>query len=150
MLLSLINIGSSIALNAILSLSTLALYISYLIPISLLVMKRLRSEKIEFGPFTLGRFGIWINCYAIVYEVFIVIFLPFPAATPVSAMTMNYAGPVFLGLVLIALADWIVRGRKFYDGPIRESVSVSDTYRRSELEPGVNLVDFKADNGKSA
>ncbi|KAK4958973.1 hypothetical protein LTR10_003772 [Elasticomyces elasticus] len=119
-LLSLINIGSSIALNAILSLSTLALYISYLIPITLLVLKRLRREKVTFGPFSLGRFGFWINLYALVFGIFIVIFLPFPVATPVNATTMNYAGPVFLGLVLLALVDWVVRGRHYYAGPTRE------------------------------
>ncbi|KAK5133339.1 hypothetical protein LTR08_007864 [Meristemomyces frigidus] len=120
MLLSLINIGSSIALNAILSLSTLALYVSYLIPIILLVMKRLRKEHIDFGPFKLGRLGLWINLYAIAFAVYIVIFLPFPAATPVTAESMNYAGPVFIGFVLIALIDWFVRGRKYYVGPMQE------------------------------
>lgn len=89
MLLSPINIGSSIALNAILSLSTLALYVSYLIPISLLIMKRLRGERLEFGPFSLGRLGIWINGYSTLYGIFIVIFLPFPAATPFTATSMN-------------------------------------------------------------
>ena len=103
-------------MNAILSLSTLALYVSYLIPIILLVMKRLRKEPIAFGPFKLGQYiplaaaasiieltieagraGLWINIYAIVFAIYIVIFLPFPVATPVSAQSMNYAGPVFIG-----------------------------------------------------
>jgi len=122
-LLSLINIGSSIALNVILSLSTLGLYISYIIPIALLAIKRMRKEPIEFGPFHLGRYGLWINLYALVFGIFIVLFLPFPAATPVDATTMNYAGPVFLFLVLVALVDWFVRGRKHYVGPRREPMS---------------------------
>ncbi|KAK3112776.1 hypothetical protein LTR53_010592 [Teratosphaeriaceae sp. CCFEE 6253] len=121
-LLSLINIGSSIALFAILSLSTLALYISYFIPIGLLILKRLRKEHIDFGPFTLGSFGIWINLFAFAFGVFIVIFLPFPATTPVNATTMNYAGPVFLGLVMVALIDWFVRGRNHYVGPTQETI----------------------------
>lgn len=120
MLLSLINIGSTTALYAVLSLSSLALYVSYLIPIALLVMKRLRKESIEFGPFTLGRCGLWTNLFALAFGIFIVIFLPFPSQPNVNASTLNWAGPVFGCLLLIALADWIFRGRFYYNGPFRE------------------------------
>ncbi|KAF2796058.1 amino acid transporter [Melanomma pulvis-pyrius CBS 109.77] len=104
-LLSLINIGSSTALNAILSLSTIALYTSYIIPITCLIFMRFRvpdkiydsqagraeiSEgQLVFGPWNLGP-------------------------------TMNYAGPVF-GLVLVfAMADYAIRGRVSFVGPRRE------------------------------
>ena len=130
-LLSLINIGSSIALNAILSLSTLALYISYIIPIVLLVMKRLRNEAITYGPWTLGRAGLWINLYAIIFAIFVCIWLPWPYGPAPTASTMNYAGPVFIALVLVALVDWFVRGRKYYAGPTREEtipVHPDDTF----------------------
>jgi amino acid transporter len=118
-LLSLINIASSAALNAILSLTTLALYVSYLIPISLLVLKRLRKETIDFGPWHLGNFGLAVNIYALVFGIFIIIFLPFPAsvAQPLTTESMNYAGPVFLCVLLLALGDWMIRGRKHYVGP---------------------------------
>lgn len=119
-LLSLINIGSSTALNAILSLSTWALYISYLIPITLLIMKRLRKEPIAYGPFTLGKFGIIINGYALIYGIFICIFLPFPPSRPVTASNMNYASPVMGAVILFALVDWFLRGRKKFVGPLRE------------------------------
>ncbi|KAK4888288.1 hypothetical protein LTR27_012783 [Elasticomyces elasticus] len=33
---------------------------------------------------------------------------------------MNYAGPLFLGLVILALINWVVRGRHYYAGPTRE------------------------------
>jgi hypothetical protein len=33
---------------------------------------------------------------------------------------MNYAAPVFGFVILLALTDWFVRGRKFYVGPKRE------------------------------
>jgi amino acid transporter len=118
-LLSLINIASSAALNAILSLTTLALYVSYLIPISLLVLKRLRKETIDFGPWHLGDFGLAVNIYALVFGIFIIIFLPFPAsvAQPLTMESMNYAGPVFLCVLILALVDWMIRGRKHYAGP---------------------------------
>ena len=135
-----INIGSSIALNAILSLSTLALYVSYIIPIALLLLKRVRKERINFGPFNLGRFGFCINLYAIVFGIFIVIFLPFPAVPNPNATEMNYAGPVFLGLLLIALGDWVVRGRKYYAGPTKEVVELEPT------ETSVGIIEHQNDS----
>ena len=120
MLLSLINIGSTIALFAVLSLSSLALYVSYLIPISLLIIKRLRKQEIEFGPWNMGRWGLWVNMFALGFGIFIVIFLPFPAQPNVDAATLNWAGPVFGFLLLIALADWFFRGRFYYNGPTRD------------------------------
>ncbi|KAE9393861.1 putative amino acid permease, partial [Gymnopus androsaceus JB14] len=120
MLLSLINIGSTVALNAVLSLTTLALYISYLIPITLLFIKRIKKEHVDFGPFTLGRFGFIVNLYAIIYGVFIVIFIPFPPFLLVTGATMNYAAPVFGGVLLLALVDWVVRGHRQFCGPVQE------------------------------
>ena len=119
-LLGLINIASTTAFNAITSLSTLALYISYLIPVVLLVIKKVQGQHIPYGPWKLGRFGLLINIFAIAYGVFIVIFLPFPPAIPVTPTTMNYSSPV-LGLVIcFALGYWFVKGRRQYAGPLRE------------------------------
>jgi choline transport protein len=119
-LLSLINIGSSTAFNAIISLSTIALYLSYLIPISCLVLKRLSGGKILWGPWTLGRFGLAVNIFALVYGVFICVFLPFPSQQPVEAVNMNYAAPVLGFVLLFAVVDWVFRGRGVYVGPRRE------------------------------
>ncbi|KAI9712157.1 MAG: hypothetical protein M1812_006995 [Candelaria pacifica] len=119
-LLSLINIASTTAFNAVLSLSTLALNISYLIPIVLFLMKRLRHEPIPFGPFSLGRFGLGINLFAVVYVVFICIFLPFPPDQPVTKVNMNYSSPVFAAVILFAIIDWFVRGKRIFVGPLRE------------------------------
>jgi choline transport protein len=117
LLLSLINIASTTAFAAILSLSTLALYISYALPIIFLLIKRFRGQPIPFGPFRLGRFGLPINIFAVVYAIYVIIFLPFPPQLPVTASNMNYAGPV-MGIVLVfALLDWGVRGRKQFQGP---------------------------------
>ncbi|KKK16917.1 amino acid permease [Aspergillus rambellii] len=101
-LLSLINIASTTALSAILALTTSSLFISYLIPIFMMTWKRLRKEPINFGPWTLGRWGLAINIYAIVFGLFTTTFVLFPTEIPVTATNMNYSGPVFLGLILHA------------------------------------------------
>lgn len=121
-LLSLINVGSTTALAAILALTTCSLYISYLIPVVLLLIRRFdrTAEPIPWGPWTLGRWGVVINIYAILFAVFIVIFVPFPPTIPVTATDMNYAGPVFLGLCVVLCIDWVFRGRRHFTGPLKE------------------------------
>lgn len=131
-LISLIDIGSTVALNAILSLSTISLYVSYIIPISCLLHKRWRStitrpglagaarvteDQIAFGPFTLGRFGVFANIYAVCYATMLLPFMALPTSLPLTAQTMNYAGPIFLLVLLFAACDYMIRGRYKFKGP---------------------------------
>ena len=126
MVISLIVIGSTAAFNAIISLSTLALYVSYIIPIVLLIIKRFRKEPVQWGPWRLGRWGLAINIFAVGYAIFIIIFLPFPPILPVTWSNMNYSGLIF-GLVLIfALVDWFTFGRKRWHGPTVKFLGTED------------------------
>lgn len=126
MLISLIVIGSTAAFNAIISLSTLALYVSYIIPIILLLIKRFRNQPVEWGPWSLGRWGLPINLFAVGYAIFIIIFLPFPPMLPVTWLNMNYSGPI-MGLVLIfALVDWFTFGKRRWRGPTVKVMSNED------------------------
>jgi choline transport protein len=125
--LQLINIGSTTAFFAILSLSTLALYISYTLPMIFFLLAKLRGDHIPFGPFCLGRWGIPINIFAIVYAIFISIFLPFPPIQPVTWANMNYGGPVMGVVIIFALLDWMVSGRKRFQVPVdRVTMEVED------------------------
>lgn len=116
-LLSLINLGSATAFNALIALPTVALYISYLIPIILLTLRQLAGKHPKYGPWQLGRWSIPIKLAAMVYLIYIIIFIPFPAVRPVTNLTMNYASPIFVGALLIAAVDWLIRGRKKFRVP---------------------------------
>ncbi|GAM83061.1 hypothetical protein ANO11243_010470 [Dothideomycetidae sp. 11243] len=119
----LINIGSTAAFNAIVSLTLAGLYISYLIPIALMVMHRVRGTgSVRFGPWTLGRMGLPVNVLAIVFLVISVLFSFFPGAIdpPVTALSMNWSCAVFGGFVIIGLIYYGLVGRKVYNGPIWE------------------------------
>jgi choline transport protein len=131
MLLNLINLGSTTAFFAILSLNTLALYISYIIPILFFIMAKLRHDPIPYGPFRLGRFGLPINIFALVYAIFIAIFLPFPPFVPVNSTTMNYGGPVMGFVIIFAILDWFVNGRKRFQVPVDpiESMEMDESRR---------------------
>jgi choline transport protein len=117
-LLQLINIGSTTALYAILSLSTLALYISYVIPIIFFTLARFRGDHIPYGPFRLGRWGMPLNLFSIVYGIFIIIWLPFPPYMPVTSLNMNYGGPVVGAVIIFALIDWFIWGKKRFSVPV--------------------------------
>jgi hypothetical protein len=77
-----------------------------------------------------------INLYAIVFGTFVCIFLPFPTTIPVTALNMNYAGPVFLGLCILLLGDWIFRGKKSYTGPLKELLQPPDQRRKESTADG--------------
>lgn len=122
-LLQLINIGSTTALFAILSLSTIALYMSYLLPILFILLAKLRGDHITYGPFRLGKAGILINAFSVVYAVFVLIWLPFPPYMPVTSENMNYGGPMMGGILILAVLDWFISGRKRFHVPT-ENVSI--------------------------
>lgn len=107
------------AFFAILSLNTLALYISYIIPILFLVIHKLRGFHVPYGPFKLPRgVGLPLNIWSLCYAIFIAIFLPFPPAVPVNSVTMNYGGPVMGIIILLAIVDWFISGRKRFQVPV--------------------------------
>ncbi len=117
-LLAVINIGSSTAFNALISLPTIALYISYFIPIFFLVIRKLQNRHPQYGPFKLGSYGLPINLFALVYILYILTFLPFPTILPVIASNMNYAGPLVGAIIVIALCDWFISGKRRFQVPV--------------------------------
>jgi choline transport protein len=121
-LLALLNVGSTAAFGAIIALSSLALYFSYLIAISCMLYSRYQSDPVKLGGWNLGRYGPYINIFALIYTVWIMIFLPFPQTLPVSGVNMNYCGPIFVAVFLFAVALWFLRARKHWPGPNVEIV----------------------------
>lgn len=121
-LLCLINVGSTTALGAIVSIGTAAIVISYTIPIILILRKRLVHEPIPFGPWSLGRYGLAVNLYGALFGFFISIIALFPTTIPVTATNMNYAGPILVVFTSIAGLDWCIRGKHAFKGPLREMI----------------------------
>ncbi|KAF4294008.1 hypothetical protein KXW65_009343 [Aspergillus fumigatus] len=109
-LLGLINIGSTTAFNAILSLAVLGLHMSYLIPTGFMLWRRLHTPEIlAYGPWKLGKMGVVVNIVSILYLSFTCIFMVFPPYQPVSAVNMNYASLIFGGVLICT--------RRGYDCP---------------------------------
>lgn len=117
-LICLLNIGSGpvVAFSAITSLSSFVFFFSYSVAFACLLYSRL-TGRVTMGEWNLGRWGVPINILVLVYDVYIMIFLPFPSSLPVSATTMNYSGPVFGFVLLVIVAWWFGYGRKRWEGP---------------------------------
>lgn len=65
--MSLINLGSKVAFEAMLSLATVALMATYLISIGCVLLKRMRGEPLPHARWSLGRYGTAVNTIAVVY-----------------------------------------------------------------------------------
>ena len=76
------------------------------------MLRKIRGQHINYGVFKLGRFGIAVNLVALIYLIFVVIWIPFPPMLPVTASNFNYAGPLFALVVFGALLDWKISGHK--------------------------------------
>jgi hypothetical protein len=117
-LLSIIYVISSTAFNAIISLQAMALCVSYVPPISFLALRRIRGAAPTPGPFKVGRFGLAVNLFALAYLIFVIIWMPFPQMLPVTGKNMNYAGPLLGAVIVGALLDWLIGGRKRFQVPV--------------------------------
>ncbi|KIK52429.1 hypothetical protein GYMLUDRAFT_251252 [Collybiopsis luxurians FD-317 M1] len=125
-LLSFIYMASATAFNALISLQALALQISYLFPILFMLLRKIRGPTPQYGPFRLGRIGAVINLLALMYLIYVATWMPFPQLLPVTKDNMNYAGPVFGAVLVLALCDWFVSGRKRFEVPLRDYATISN------------------------
>jgi len=139
--LSLINIASTVAFNALLSLLTLAIYASYLLPILLFALRRhgvtggQSGGPIRFGPWRMRPWlGVLANWAAIAFCVFLIVFLPFPPALPVTATNLNWSSVVFVAVMGFAVVSWFVRGKGRFVGPIKEVEGSEDGGNNGEEE----------------
>ncbi|GAA5850360.1 hypothetical protein JCM5353_004359 [Sporobolomyces roseus] len=117
----LIYLGSSSALNAILSSSVVFLNVSYCIPIALLIFRGrhlLEPESFPARTWTLGPFlGPLANYVALAFTAFTTVFFLFPPVRPVTGSNMNYAIAVFGFVFIVSAITWFAQGRKTFTGP---------------------------------
>lgn len=101
MLLGLINLGSSSAFTAFVSVGVIALAVAYFIPIFLSLVHRRR--EVSKAYFCCGRFlGPVINSIALAWIAFELVLFSMPTVLPVTKVSMNYASVVFMGFLAIS------------------------------------------------
>ena len=132
MILALLNIASSAAFGAFIALASLGLFSSYLIAIGCMLYARLSKEGVKYGGWELGRWGVPINIYAMIYSGYIMVFLPFPSSLPVTATNMNYALPIFGLSIVVPLFLWFFWARKHWKG--LDADVVGEVLAESDIE----------------
>ncbi|KAJ5112667.1 hypothetical protein N7532_000712 [Penicillium argentinense] len=137
-LLGLINLGSKLALEDILSMAVSGLYSSYLIVAILLLYRRCKGDiyrygdgdgmqinvpgaRLVWGPFHVpGIAGIILNGYTVMYMTIVVFFSFWPSAMRPEVDSMNYSVVGTCGVVALAVLYYVVCARHSYQGPIME------------------------------
>jgi choline transport protein len=128
-LIGILYLFSNTVLQAILSVSTIALTISYGMPIvTLLVVGR---SKLPPRSFNLGRWGYAVNWISIVYCAVTTVFFFFPSSSNPAPADMNYAIAVFGVMIVIALLFWFVRGKRTY---LKTDGAMLEIFRAARLE----------------
>lgn len=118
-LLALINIGSTIALNNITSLSLVAILSSYIASIGCLFWKRITHQALLPAKFRLSHgVGLALNGFSLLFLTFAFIFAFFPGSPDPTVEQMNWASLIYGAVVIFAIIDYYVRARHVYDGPV--------------------------------
>jgi amino acid transporter len=117
-LLSLINIGSSVAFNAIMSLGTAALLSSYIISISCVRLRRWRGQPLPPARWSMGKFTPICDTISIIVLLVIWVFCFFPLTKEVTPSNMNWAVVIYGAVILGSMGYYMLRGHKSYKGPV--------------------------------
>jgi amino acid transporter len=117
-LLSLINLGSSVAFMQVISLGVASMLTSYIISIGCVLLKRIRGEPLLPSKFDLGKAGLVINAIAVIFLFFCWVFTFFPVGPHPTVVDMNWASLGYGCVLIFAVVYYIFRGRHVYVGPV--------------------------------
>lgn len=84
-----------------------------------ILQKRIRGETLPPSRFALGKFGIAINVFAVLYVTVACIASFFPVVNSSAVADMNWSIVMFGGVLVIACVDYFFRGRKQYIEPAK-------------------------------
>uniref|UniRef100_A0A8R7PXB7 Amino-acid permease BAT1-like protein n=1 Tax=Triticum urartu TaxID=4572 RepID=A0A8R7PXB7_TRIUA len=110
------SLGSQVAFQAMASIATIGLYISYALPIFF----RVTTARKTFipGPFHLGRYGIAVGWTAVLWVAFVTVLFSLPVAYPVAKDDFNYTPVAVGGVLLLSIGAWVLHARFWFQGPI--------------------------------
>ncbi|KAI3604227.1 amino acid transporter [Moniliophthora roreri] len=117
-ILCLINLGSTLAFNIIVSLSLLALLSTYMLSIGCLLLLRIKGEPLPPARWSLGRFGLPINAFAFLYSGFVIVFSCFPTSVPVGLESANWAPAIWVAVIVLSMATYELHGREHFTPPV--------------------------------
>ena len=116
-ILSLINLWSTVAFAAIISLGMIALMATYGISIGCFLVKRLRGQQLPPARWSMGRAGPAVNVLAVIYAAWAFFWSLWPFEPHPDHETFNWANTMLVTVLLVACFVYFVHGRKHYKGP---------------------------------
>ena len=116
--LSLVNLGSTVAFSAVLSLATVALMATYVLSIGCVTLRRLYKEPLPRARWPLGRMGLPINCLALFYASWSCFWSFWPIECNVTSADFNWACVLFVGLMAFSWLLYQCGAKTTYHGPV--------------------------------
>lgn len=117
-LMGVLDWASLVAVQAIFSMCAVALDLSYVVPV---ICRRwyANHDEVNFvpGPFYMRGWGLYVNIIMVLWTAFEVIILSFPTIQPLTALNMNYAAPITVGVMVITGLWYIFFAHRHYHGP---------------------------------
>nr|CAB3504970.1 unnamed protein product [Digitaria exilis] len=110
------SLGSQVAFQAMVSITTLGMYIAYALPIFFRVTAARRS--FVPGPFHLGNYGVFVGWVAVAWVALVTVLFCLPVAYPVAAANFNYTPVAVGGVLFLSLAAWVLHARFWFRGPV--------------------------------
>jgi len=116
-LLLLLQLFSTTAFAAIVSISTIGFQIYYMLPI----VFRCTTARNTFkkGKLNLGKFGVPIGIISGIWLLLTFVILLFPFNYPITAQNMNWTIVVCSGITIFAGFYWMFAVRQWFTGPPR-------------------------------
>ncbi|OSX57964.1 hypothetical protein POSPLADRAFT_1076097 [Postia placenta MAD-698-R-SB12] len=133
-LLGLLAFAGAQAINAIFSLSVVALYVAYAIPIA---ARFLGKNDFAPGPFNLGRFSGPVAFLAVAWMTFMGIVFLFPTSPQTDTADMNYAIVVLGGVLVLSLVWYYFPkygGVHWFTGPVHTVEKTAANSRRGSVD----------------
>ncbi len=118
MALQSIYFGSYTGFATVIAIATQGFYVSYAIPLFARLLARFTAHaRVLPGPYSLGKWGIWINLIGFIFLAFSTVTFNLPSIAPVDKNNMNYTSAAVGIIGLVSLLTWIFDGRKNFTGP---------------------------------
>ena len=78
MMIGVIYFGNTTAFQAVLSVATIAILFTYFVPPALMLFYARRNIPLNYGPFKLGKVGVFLNMVSCVFTFLFLVLLNFP------------------------------------------------------------------------
>lgn len=96
----------------------MAIAATYQVSLISLVWRRFFGRPLPQAPWSLGRWGLPLNMFSIVYGWYLLVYSAMPGVYPVTTKNFNWAPVMFGGVLFLSLSYYAVYARRIYQGPV--------------------------------